>query len=230
MKTIKCEVIKDLIPLYVDDVLSTESHELVEEHFTTCAECKTYCEKLKHTYIPILKNDAENEKKVIQSIHKSINKKRIIAIGITAILLMAIFVGLYYALFIKQSYLPYEETGLYVENGRLHTKEPYYCYYCYESLEEGTIFVYMTTTAYESNNNQDKDVTVDELYRECDDNSQIEEESGTKIERIYYIPKDKIQSLTDVHSISKETDKENIYGNQEWLEELKRESVLIWEE
>ena len=98
------------------------------------------------------------KKKVIQSIHKSINKKRIIAIGITAILLMAIFVGLHYALFIKQSYLPYAETGLYVENGRLHTKEPYYCYNCYESLEEGTIFVYMTTMVktYQKYNSQQK--------------------------------------------------------------------------
>ena len=37
---IKCEVINDLLPLYVDDVLSKESRELVEEHICECGNCK----------------------------------------------------------------------------------------------------------------------------------------------------------------------------------------------
>ncbi len=39
MKT-PCEVIRDLIPLYADEVCSVKSRELVEEHCKECAECK----------------------------------------------------------------------------------------------------------------------------------------------------------------------------------------------
>lgn len=217
METIKCEVIKDLLPLYVDDVLSKESRKLVEEHITTCTDCKACCEKLKATDVPMVTKDTVDEKKVIQNIRKSINKKRIIAIVLTAILLIALALGLGYGLFGKQSYLPYEETGLYVEDGKLHTKEPYYCYYAFESPEEGTLFIYMTTTVYESNGNRDKDVTVDELYRECN----TEEVVRTDIKRIYYISKENVQVFKDGYY--------SIIKNQERLDELKKESILIWE-
>ena len=39
MADISCEVIRDLLPLYVDDVLSPDSRALVEEHLGTCADC-----------------------------------------------------------------------------------------------------------------------------------------------------------------------------------------------
>ena len=35
-----CEIIKDLIPLYVDDVCSTETKEFVEKHLKNCNECQ----------------------------------------------------------------------------------------------------------------------------------------------------------------------------------------------
>jgi predicted anti-sigma-YlaC factor YlaD len=38
---INCAVIKDLLPLYADDVLSNESKELVSKHLATCESCRT---------------------------------------------------------------------------------------------------------------------------------------------------------------------------------------------
>ena len=38
MKT-DCNVIRDLLPLYADEVCSEESRELVDEHLTECAAC-----------------------------------------------------------------------------------------------------------------------------------------------------------------------------------------------
>ena len=35
-----CEIIRDLLPLYVDDVCSTETKELVEKHLKNCNECQ----------------------------------------------------------------------------------------------------------------------------------------------------------------------------------------------
>ncbi len=37
---ISCEVIRDLLPLYHDDVCSAESRRLVDEHLTDCPACR----------------------------------------------------------------------------------------------------------------------------------------------------------------------------------------------
>lgn len=37
---ISCQVIKDLLPLYHDDVCSNESKAMVEEHLSNCESCK----------------------------------------------------------------------------------------------------------------------------------------------------------------------------------------------
>lgn len=47
---LKCEVIKDLLPLYLDEVCSNESRELVEEHLKHCESCRQEAESMKQTY------------------------------------------------------------------------------------------------------------------------------------------------------------------------------------
>lgn len=41
-----CNVIKDLLPLYIDDCCSEESANIVKEHIKTCSECKTIYESM----------------------------------------------------------------------------------------------------------------------------------------------------------------------------------------
>ena len=42
-----CEVIRDLLPLYADDVCSERSRELIEEHLRECPECSAELKKLR---------------------------------------------------------------------------------------------------------------------------------------------------------------------------------------
>ncbi len=44
---LSCEVIQDLLPLYVDEVCSDGSAELVEEHMAECEACKQTCDVMK---------------------------------------------------------------------------------------------------------------------------------------------------------------------------------------
>ena len=46
MKT-DCEVIRDLLPLYADDVCSEGSRNMIEEHLKDCSECSAMLEKLR---------------------------------------------------------------------------------------------------------------------------------------------------------------------------------------
>ena len=42
----ECNVVKDLIPLYIDDCCSEESAKLVKEHLESCPGCKEYYESI----------------------------------------------------------------------------------------------------------------------------------------------------------------------------------------
>ena len=49
-----CEIIKDLIPLYVDGVCSEESKAKVEEHIEHCPDCLMTVERIKsHLVLPM---------------------------------------------------------------------------------------------------------------------------------------------------------------------------------
>lgn len=48
----KCEVVRDLLPLYDEKLCSAESAALVEEHIKNCAACKELIEKLPRTELP----------------------------------------------------------------------------------------------------------------------------------------------------------------------------------
>lgn len=48
MSDIKCHIIEDLIPLYIDDVLSSETKNDVENHLKYCNSCNKYLDLYKY--------------------------------------------------------------------------------------------------------------------------------------------------------------------------------------
>ena len=48
---IDCEIIRDLLPLYVDDICSDQSRQAVDEHLRECTECKKMLHQLQATEI-----------------------------------------------------------------------------------------------------------------------------------------------------------------------------------
>ncbi|MEZ3445476.1 MAG: zf-HC2 domain-containing protein [Lachnospiraceae bacterium] len=49
MREINCNIIRDLLPSYVDDICSEDSRHLIEEHLESCEQCRTQLELLKDT-------------------------------------------------------------------------------------------------------------------------------------------------------------------------------------
>ena len=43
----ECEIIRDLLPLYVDDACSGSSREIIEDHLTECADCAAYLKQIR---------------------------------------------------------------------------------------------------------------------------------------------------------------------------------------
>ena len=43
---ISCDVIRDLLPLYAEDLASEDSRKLVEEHLRACDDCRLILETM----------------------------------------------------------------------------------------------------------------------------------------------------------------------------------------
>ncbi len=100
-----CNIIKDLLPSYIDGICSDDTAKLVEDHVKHCEECKTYLNKMQQqmTYIPQQPKEVEKAIKPF----KKINKKRRIQV-ITAIamtFLMTFFIT-------TVGYFVYQDVGV----------------------------------------------------------------------------------------------------------------------
>ncbi len=96
---IKCEVINDLLPLYVDDVLSKESRELVEEHICECESCKKTLENMSgKVSLPVSPELRMDDTKPIKGLKKFMTKwKRLTAAVIVLAVIAVIFLFGQYA-------------------------------------------------------------------------------------------------------------------------------------
>lgn len=88
MQKIHCNIIKDLIPSYIDDLCSDESKELVEEHFKECNNCKKLYEQASLETIPAKPATARKEIDYFKTIQMNVNKKNTTLLIITGILFL----------------------------------------------------------------------------------------------------------------------------------------------
>ena len=51
MNKITCNVIKDILPLYIDGVVSEDTQKIVDEHLAECGLCRDEMNKLKKTLV-----------------------------------------------------------------------------------------------------------------------------------------------------------------------------------
>lgn len=101
----KCNVIRDLLPLYADEVCSEDSKEMVEEHISTCQECKQELEDYRYnTGLPEVKADVAMKK-----FKKKMNKKNLKKIVVSVIVCLAVILSGTYILFIPEFIVPYSE-------------------------------------------------------------------------------------------------------------------------
>ena len=96
----KCEIIRDLFPSYIDGLTSRESNELIEEHLEECGECREYLDEMKEDIAG--ENQPVKNKKAVQPFRKLRQKTRrkiLLAAGGAVLICGLIFGGglLYYS-------------------------------------------------------------------------------------------------------------------------------------
>lgn len=88
----KCEVVRDLLPLYDEKLCSAESTALVEEHIKTCASCQGLLEDLPKTELP---KAAPNEIKPFVKIKRRL-RARVIGLIVLGVALLAVLIPVGY--------------------------------------------------------------------------------------------------------------------------------------
>ena len=92
---ISCNIIEDLLPLYVDDAVSEDSRQLVEEHLKECVSCRKMLEEIKRENqfgSEQKKLSADERKKAeirsLKKIRSNIRRKRILSVVLAAVLVL----------------------------------------------------------------------------------------------------------------------------------------------
>lgn len=88
----KCEVVRDLLPLYDEKLCSPESAALVDEHIKTCAACQSLLEDLPKTELP---KAAPNEIKPFVKIKRRL-RARVIGLIVLGVVLLAVLIPVGY--------------------------------------------------------------------------------------------------------------------------------------
>ena len=86
----ECNIVKDLIPLYADELLSSDSVAFIQQHIETCPECRKVWERAKASLPEIKTQDSAAEKQVIQKALRKDRRKTIFKTIITTLLVLAI--------------------------------------------------------------------------------------------------------------------------------------------
>ena len=117
MKNISCNIIRDILPLYLDDVVCDETKEMVEEQLQSCVSCREEASSMKKDIIlPASKSQRFAEARVIKKLKNKIFQKKVVISLVTAAAVLAAGTGVYALLVLPESVIPYEESGVSVSS------------------------------------------------------------------------------------------------------------------
>ena len=101
MVKIPCEIIRDLLPLYQDDICSEKSRTAIEEHIKECESCRKYLKKMEGE-IPIETDRIESTdeewkgfREFSEKVSRKLNRRIVMACGVVFLICMMLTVALY---------------------------------------------------------------------------------------------------------------------------------------
>lgn len=104
MSKVSCEIVKDLLPLYYDNVCSSDSKRMIEEHLVECDSCKMELDRIQDD-IKLPKEEIDknvNDRNIVKNISTFWNRSRaksFIKGGIISALLICLIILGYFSLF-----------------------------------------------------------------------------------------------------------------------------------
>lgn len=88
-----CAIVRDLLPLYVDDVVSSETRTWIQRHVQTCPDCQRHLEELKKPDPVIVQQDLVLESDLRQTGRQLHHRRFLMSLGALVFMVLAVSAG-----------------------------------------------------------------------------------------------------------------------------------------
>lgn len=126
MEKVSCNIIKDILPLYLDDVVSGDTKEMVEEHLESCDACREEAEMLKRDIVLTVNKDIISlDIQALKKLRRRIFRNKVFISVLSILAAAAVIVGIYACLSLPGFMIPYDDENFSIEE---RDGELYACY------------------------------------------------------------------------------------------------------
>ena len=101
---VTCQVIRDILPLYLEDMASEDSCAMIEEHIAQCEECRSYLDEMR----AFGKSPVDTDISPLLKIKSTLRKKRI-QTAVLSMMLSIVLGVIAIAFLTAPEYLPYSK-------------------------------------------------------------------------------------------------------------------------
>lgn len=242
---ITCDVIQDLMPSYVDGILSEDSQALVKEHMEACKECRKMLEIMKEEQGKeqaqmILSaasgarhrvGETENIRSAaaLKKIRKKLIIRRVLTAAVAVILTLIAAAAGYNHWYFNEKYMTLENSGMYVKNNRLYSSNNLINRMKVQYTEDGkTEFVYAIDAPYAGTLElKGDDMLLQDFSQKTEEVSPEDDSIPETVTEVYYMSEEarkKSLELTELEA------KGDLDAAEKIVDEMKQESKLIWSE
>lgn len=242
---ITCDVIQDLMPSYIDGILSEDSKALVEEHMGTCQECRKMLEIMKEEQgkeqaqmrssvasgAQRRAGEAENtgSAAALKKIRRKLIIRRVLTAAVAVILTLIAAAAGYNHWYFNEKYMTLENSGMYVKNNSLYSSNNLINRMKVQYTEDGkTEFVYAIDAPYAGTLElKGNDMLLQDFSKKTEELSPEDDSTPETVKEVYYMSEEaqkKSLELTELEA------KGDLDAAEKIVDEMKQESKLIWAE
>ena len=242
---ITCDVIQDLMPSYIDGILSEDSRALVEEHMGTCQECRKMLEIMKEEQgkeqAQIRPSAASGAQRragetenigsaaALKKIRKKLIIRRVLTAAVAVILTLIAAAAGYNHWYFDEKYMTLENSGMYVKDNCLYSSNNLINRMKVQYTEDGrTEFVYAIDAPYAGTLElKSDDMLLQDFFKKTEEVSPEDDSTPETVKEVYYMSEEarkKSLELTELEA------KGDLDAAEKIVDEMKQESKLIWSE
>lgn len=242
---ITCDVIQDLMPSYIDGILSEDSKVLVEEHMGTCQECRKMLEIMKEEQgkeqAQMISSAASGARHragetentgsaaALKKIRKKLIIRRVLIAAVAVILTLIAAAAGYNHWYFNEKYMTLENSGMYVKNNSLYSSNNLINRMKVQYTEDGkTEFVYAIDAPYAGTLElKGDDMLLQDFSKKTEEVSPEDDSTPETVKEVYYMSEEagkKSLELTELEA------KGDLDAAEKIVDEMKQESKLIWSE
>ena len=225
---ITCDVIQDLMPSYVDGILSEDSQALVKEHIEACKECRKMLEIMKEEQGKE-QNQMRSSAATLKKIRKKLIIRRVLTAAVAVILTLIAAAAGYDHWYFNEKYMTLENSGMYVKNNSLYSSNNLINRMKVQYTEDGkTEFVYAIDAPYAGTLElKGDDMLLQDFSKKTEEVSPEDDSTPETVTEVYYMSAEarkKSLKLTELEA------KGDLDAAEKIVDEMKQESKLIWSE